>query len=149
MDVVAIEEKQYCIAVLGINVSGKTECEVLNYLDTAKAGNSSLMESLASIFERYALQGRHGVTKSMFHEANSEHDIWQFRKGDHRIFCFRDPDEKRLVLLTHGNIKSGKKANKADVLRAIEMRRVYLVEKKAGNLRRRTLTEVLEEQSGD
>jgi len=149
VDVITIEKKQYSIAVLGINVSGKTECEVLNYMDTAKAGSSSLMESLASIFERYALQGRHGVTKNMFHGANSDHDIWQFRKGNHRIFCFRDPDEKSLVLLTHGNIKSGKKANKTDVLRAIEMRKVYLVEKEAGNLRRKTLKEVLKEQSHD
>lgn len=148
MDVVALEKKQYCVAVLGENVSGITRSAVLDYMNTEKVGGSStLMVSFAAVFESYANRGRNGVTKKMFHEANKEEDIWQFRKGNHRIFCFRDPDEKRLILLTHGNIKSGKKVNRKDVKRAVELRNSYLAEKKKGNLRRRSIQEVLEEES--
>ena len=147
MDVIVLEEKQYCVAVLGKNVSGKTESDVMNYLADEKAGNCSLTEALAPIFEMYAQRGRNGVTTSMFHEVSKENGIWQFRKGNHCIFFFKDPECKRLVLLTHGNRKTGRKVDKSDVRQAVRMRDLYLEQKRLGKLRKRTLLEVSEENA--
>jgi len=112
-----------------------------------KAGKCPLADALRPIFQLYAEKGRDGVTASMFHEANKKDGIWQFRKGDYRIFCFKDPEKKKLILLTHGVRKTTRKAKKSEVDRAIRMRDVYLECKRTGQLRTRTISEVEKEYS--
>ncbi len=147
MDLITLEDRQYAVGVLGKAVNGKTESELMEYLATEKIGNASLAQAFGPMFEQYAEYGRDGVTKKMFHEASSEHNIWQFKKGNYRLYCFKDPAEKRLIVLCHGALKRSKKAKKADIENAIQVRDRYIDQKRRGLLRRRTLKEVEAEAS--
>lgn len=149
MDVVTIEGKQFTVAAIGENVSGKTLSPVMEYLASEKVKVTSLADAFRPIFQMYAERGRNGVTAKMFHEASKEDGIWQFSKGNHRIFCFKDDDKKQLILLSHGARKTTRKADKSEVERAVRTRDLYLERKRAGQIRYRTLKEVIEEQGND
>lgn len=105
-------------------------CPALKFLRDAPDNLRGSARGFRVLFERYAEQGRQGVTAEQFHEANKEHGIWEFIKGRLRVFCFQDDD--RLVVLTHGALK---KSDKAKVSEAISAKRRYLEAKAEGLLK--------------
>ena len=146
MDIIILEGGAYTVAALGHSSLGKTESAVMEYLACETIGNKPLVEALRSIFQMYAEKGRDGVTASMFHEANKAQQIWQFSKGNHRIYCFKDPDEKKLLLLGHGCRKTSKKVKRSDLKQVISLRDQYLKAKQLHNLRQLTLEQLLRQE---
>ncbi len=70
----------------------------------------------------------------MLHHANNAEGILEFIKGDLRLFCFEDSDD-RLIVLTSGTIKKRKKADKSEVDRAVRVKREYLAAKQQGRIK--------------
>lgn len=70
----------------------------------------------------------------MFHLANQEEGIWEFRKGPLRIFCFMDHPE-HLTILTHGIVKKSQTIRKQDINAAIYLKKQYLIAKQAGKIK--------------
>jgi len=73
------------------------------------------------------------LTDATFHEASRENDIWEFIKGQLRIYCFKDSNGQ-VVILSHGIIKKSQKAKKQDIERAVTLREQYLKAKDNGTL---------------
>lgn len=125
-----IEKGRYSVAVT-IEQSG--HCEVLDFLKNIPPNYQSSAKGFRSLFERYAKGGRQLLTESLFHEANKENDIWEFIKGQLRIYCFKD-DRGQLVILSHGIVKKSQKAKKQDIEKAFKLREEYLKAKEKGEI---------------
>jgi phage-related protein len=86
------------------------------------------------LFERYAALGRQGLTSPLFHEAGADGRIWEFVKGQLRVYCFKD--DNGLVILTHGAVKRTQTTATADLDRAMRARAAYLSAKALGRITR-------------
>jgi hypothetical protein len=85
----------------------------------AKEGQYSASAlAFKSIFKRYA--GGEQLPSVLFHEANKEKKVWEFIKGDLRVFCFKD--SRGSLMLTGACIKKGQKADTSEVERAARAR---------------------------
>lgn len=115
-----------------------TNYPVLNELMEFSQGNyEAQVTGLVEMFETYSKVGQSGLTLKQFHHADNNHDIYQFRRGDIRVMCFKD--EGGLVLLCSAKLKGGTKADKKQVKKAIKLKSEYFREKGANNLNRETL----------
>ena len=112
--------------------SHRGECEVLEFLRTVPSDMAAHAKGMRSLFGRYAQRGRANLTTEMFHEADKQEGIWEFRKGRLRIFCFMD--DGRLVIATHGAVKKTQKADRQEIARAVEIKRRYFADKAVGNI---------------
>lgn len=70
------------------------------------------------VFKRYAAGEQ--LPSALFHEANKEKKVWEFIKGDLRVFGFKD--SRGSIMLTGACIKKGQKADPAEVERASRAR---------------------------
>ena len=59
-------------------------------------------------------------------------DIWEFIKGRLRVFWFYD--QGRVVVCTHGLVKSTQRTPKSDIERAVHVKELYFLAKEQGNL---------------
>jgi hypothetical protein len=84
----------------------------------SQAQYSASAMGFKALLERFARGDR--LPAESFHEANKEKRVWEFVKGDLRLFCFRDRCGN--VVLTHGIVKKGQKADKHEVERANQAR---------------------------
>lgn len=97
------------------------QCEVLEFLidkipkppvagEKKKKGQyGAAARGLLALIQLYSNEGRAGVNNSdLFHEADKATNLWEFIKGDLRVYC-RIDKEGRLVLLTGALIKKGNK----------------------------------------
>jgi hypothetical protein len=75
---------------------------------------------MKAVFEFYA-SGRH-LPSALFHEVDKQEKIYEFIKGDLRMFCFVLSGG---IVLTHGAIKKSQKVDKAEVARAVAARKNF------------------------
>jgi hypothetical protein len=130
---VILKRKSYTVAAYI-----KEDGDVIQALDELKglgAKYSGSAKGVASLFKLYAEHGRlrpYGLTKEQMHHANYDPDIFEFIKGDVRVFCFIDGN---MAVLTNSGLKKGQKANKKDVAKAIKIYRQYDEDRALGNIR--------------
>lgn len=121
-----IESGSYEVwAIHQISEGYKSNCPVMEFLQT-RAFEKQYQASafgFRSLFQRYADKGRRGVTAELFHEVDSKNDIWEFVKGDLRIFCFT---RKNAIILTHGAIKKSQKVDPKEVSAAVRAKNLFL-----------------------
>lgn len=127
MDIIELEKGEYTVAAIADTAGGTLSSPVLDFLEQLPGDLQASAAGFGPLFERYAQLGRRGVTTANFHEANKEEGIWEFIKGRIRIYCFKDPSKKSLVLLTNGAIKKTQRAHRADIKAAIKARDEYLL----------------------
>lgn len=108
-------------------------CEVLKFLSEIAPNHQASAKGFKPLFRRYAEDGRQRLTTDTFHHANAELDIWEFIKGQLRVYCFRDADDQ-LIILSHGVVKKTQKAKSQDIQRAVSLRQRYLTAKQEGIL---------------
>ena len=142
MDIVMLQEGQYRVAALTEKDRSGISIPALDFLESQSRSGDKAADGFRSLFELYSERGRQGVTADQFHEVDSKHNIWRFRKGRLRIYCFRDPDERSLILLTQGALKKSQRTDKADVQGAVRMKERYLDDKLAGLNRYRNVEEI-------
>lgn len=133
MRLLVIEKRHWTVAAC---IDEKNlEASVLNFLATQPPNLQASAAGFKALFERFAEQGRRGLTADMFHEASKQFGIWEFVKGQLRVYCFMDGGD-RLVILSHGIVKKTQKAKKRDVERAAAVRDRYLQAIDSGTLER-------------
>jgi len=71
------------------------------------------VRGLKTMFVRYSELGRQGFTSESLHEVDKSRSVYEFVKGDLRIFCFFPGDGA--VVLTNGCIKKGNKVDQSAV----------------------------------
>ena len=85
---------------------------------------SAAVNGFLALWERIPLEGPRRFGTDLYHRVDHEHDIYEFIKGDLRLYCFEA--EGRLVVCSHVDKKSTQKTKDRDKQRAIELRRRYL-----------------------
>ncbi len=125
---------RYTVIALIEDGNGGDECRVLDFLTDASSQYSGSVKGLKVLFQRYGQLGRNGLTTELFHEVSKNEQIWEFIKGDLRVFCFKDPHDGSVVVLSHAIIKKGRKTKESDVTKAKSARNVYLAAKVSGKL---------------
>lgn len=89
-------------------------------------------KGLKSLFVRYAKTGTQDLTSEMFHEADKEEGIMEFKRGRLRVYCFLDGG--RIVVLSHAIVKKSQKTDKRDVEKAKRLKDAYFSAKADGTL---------------
>lgn len=108
------------------------ESAALRFLSNAAPNTQAAAKGFRALFRRYAEAGRSKLTAELFHEVDNENGIWEFVRGQLRVFCFMDGG--RLLILTHGTVKKTKKVDRQEVARAIRRKEAYLAEKSSGRI---------------
>jgi len=98
------------------------ESQVMTYLEAQSKRGDKATKGFRALFRRYAELGPTNVPKEAFHEVDRNAKIWEFIKGDHRVFCFR---RDNVVVLTNAAMKKTQKVDPAEVKKAIAARTVY------------------------
>ena len=108
-----------------LGVMNGDECEAENFLRDGEATTQSSREGLASILQYIADNGLQNTPSAWVHEANKREKIYEFIKGDLRLFFFKG-NGNRIAVCTAGVLKKGGKANKAAVAKATEFKDEYI-----------------------
>lgn len=109
--------------VLAAEVRGLFPAEDFISDDAADYGKSraGLHEMLSYVADR----GLQGVPSAWFHEANKQLRIYEFKKGDLRLFFFKG-NGNDIAVCTCGTVKKGRKADAASVQLSARCRESYL-----------------------
>lgn len=130
-----IERKHYTVAVyVNVDAQGVVSIpafEELRALGRKYAGSAEGFKSLFKVYSEHGRMHPYGVTMEQMHHANYDPDIYEFRKGDVRLFCIRDG---KMVILTNAGIKHGDAAHPPDVNKAKKIAEIYFADKDKGNI---------------
>lgn len=89
----------------------------------ARSGDKcATAKGFKGLFDRYANAGFQQLTTDLLHEVDKTEKIYEFIRGDLRIFCFFDGEK---VILSHGAVKKGQKVDQQEVARAIANKNEY------------------------
>lgn len=114
-----LSKKRFRVA----SVDEKNAENVETFLHDASTQWPAHAKGCYALFDRYAEYGRQGMMADWFHEADKQCEIWQFKKGRLRVYCFLD--EGDLIILTHGSIKKSQKADSKQVEKAVKLKIQY------------------------
>lgn len=91
------------------------------------------LKGFGALLRKVQEHGPTCLSSDVCHEADSNESIYQFRKGDYRLFWFYD--QGSVIICSHISRKKGNKTSKKDKERAIGFRRNYFSAKESGTLR--------------
>lgn len=100
------------------------DCETDDFLNRGQDYLSS-RQGLQLMLAHVAKHGLSEIPAAWFHEANKNEKIYEFIKGDLRLFFFKG-DGRRIAVCTTGVLKKGRKADKSAVAKAIKLRAIYI-----------------------
>lgn len=100
--------------------------DVLVWLHGLPQDMQGSAKGFKALFDRYAADGTQNLSKALFHQVDTEHQIWEFIKGRLRIFCFMDGG--KLLILTHGVVKKSQKVDPSAVASAVVLKARYMKE---------------------
>jgi len=110
----------------------------LNEQSNISHRHASYTRGLRTLMERYANEGRQGLTTDQCHLADKKEGIWEFRRGRLRIyFVMVDASggQGQIVLLSHGIIKKHQKTKVRDKEEAKQLRNAYNLAMADGRLK--------------
>lgn len=108
--------------VVAVMENGNCAAEL--FLADGEASTKSARTGLVQMLERVAELGLQNVPNAWSHEVNKREQIYEFIKGPLRLFYFKG-EGRQIAVCTTGVRKSGKKADKAAIARAVKMRAAY------------------------
>lgn len=100
------------------------ECPAEEFLIENQTYHSA-RNGLVVMLGHVADKGLIGVSPKWFHEASKRDKVYEFTKGDLRLFFFKG-NGRDIAVCVSGVIKKGKKADKQSVARAASERSAYL-----------------------
>ncbi len=101
--------------------------EVIGIIEDFKNAESSYKKSIEgfrALFERLSVKGRGNLPHKCFHKPDSNDNLYQFIKGDLRLLCFFN-EKGDAVILSHYEIKKGKKLSDQALNKARKLRDQY------------------------
>lgn len=128
MKVKVLAEHQYRILAV---VEGEA-CPAEDFLVLSDNYERS-RQGLLSMLQAVAELGLADVPSKWFHEASKPQRIYEFIKGDLRLFFFKG-DGRDIAVCTGGVVKKGQKADAASVALAAARRNEYMAAAQGGNL---------------
>lgn len=100
------------------------ECPADKFINNGE-DNQKARLGLQEMLGHVAEKGLAEVPSGWFHEANKKERIYEFIKGDLRLFFFKG-EGKQIAICTSGVRKKGQKADKAAVAKAADSRKTYI-----------------------
>jgi len=113
------EEDYTVVAVIANN-----DCPAEDFILKGEESTRAAREGLLLMLTQVAKVGLGGVSSKWFHEASKKSEIYEFIRGPLRLFFFKGIDGQ-IAVCTSGVRKTGRKADKAAVKKAGEMRKAY------------------------
>lgn len=104
-------------------VSG-TLCESAEFISTGEATTAASRAGLAVMLKHVAKNGLQGLPAAWTHLVDQEEKIYEFIKGDLRLFFFKG-HRNQIAVCTSGVMKKRQKVDKAAVARAIVSKNAY------------------------
>jgi phage-related protein len=105
------------------------ECDLIEFLDSLGANLQGDGDHMLSLLERVSINGPPRNTE-ICHQI--QNDLWEFIKGRLRVLWFYD--KGRIVVCTHGFVKSSPKTPKAEIAKATTVRAQYFAAKARNDL---------------
>lgn len=107
-----------------VGVMEGDQCPAEDFLTEGEQATAASRAGLLHMLQHVAENGLHGSPSAWYHEANKKWGIYEFKKGDLRLFFFKG-ENGDIAVCTSGVLKKGQKADKAAVTRAHEWRVAY------------------------
>lgn len=108
-----------------IAVKEGERCPAEDFLMQGEKTTAAHRAGLVRFIQEIARNGLQQVPSAWWHEANKEHGIYELIKGPLRLFFFKGINGD-IAVCTDGTRKSGQKADKAKVQKAIQYKKAYL-----------------------
>ncbi len=102
------------------------ECPAEQFLITGESATKASRIGLFSMLQFVAERGLHAAPAAWHHEVNKEQGIYEFKKGDLRLFFFKG-SEGTIAVCTTGILKKGQKVDAASVSKAARLKSEYEV----------------------
>lgn len=100
------------------------------------------VERMLAVFDFIASRGRQQAAR-LFHEANKDTHIYEFTKGDLRVYFAFMTELGQICLCSHSIRKKRTKAASSDIHRAVAVRERFLAAQRSGSL------QIVERKRGD
>lgn len=107
-------------------------CELIDYLDMIPANLESSKSQLLNIFEFVHEHGPMKLSQARSHWADEDNRVYEFVANRLRVLWFYD--ESKLVICSHGFLKTTPKTPKKQSRKAALLRNRYFEEKVLGSL---------------
>lgn len=107
-------------------VTSDGACELLSDLEALAADKKtkSTAAGFAALWSKIPNEGPHQLGTDLYHQLDSKHSIYEFRKRNHRILCFQAGG--RIIICSHIMLKTKRKVPKSEIGRAIKLRNDFL-----------------------
>lgn len=109
-------------------------CPVLAFLLQGEASTEASRQGLLEMLMRVAELGFQGIPSKWTHEANKQEQIYEFVKGDLRLFFFKGAG-RQVAVCTAGVMKKGQKADKGMVNLSASIKSKYFSALQLGTLK--------------
>ena len=129
MELTIIFSDKYSVAA----VSKDSVCKVTDFLQELENTYQANAEGLFDVMERVSTNGLDQLPYSLSHFVDKKEKIYEFIKGDLRLFYFKGHDNL-LVICTSVVIKKTQKVDKKQVDLAIRLKLEYLQSVKDGTI---------------
>lgn len=108
-----------------VGVMDGDECPAEDFLLSGEASTRASRIGLIQMIQYVATDGLQGTPAGWWHEASKADGVYEFRKGDLRLFFFKGVGGE-IAVCTCGVVKKGSKADKAAVSKAARLRQEYM-----------------------
>ncbi|HET6805984.1 MAG TPA: type II toxin-antitoxin system RelE/ParE family toxin [Frateuria sp.] len=106
-------------------------------LDQYRANGGPIAKAATQMLALFAVVADNGRMRSvrLFHEANKKESLYEFRKGDMRVYFFFSSDSGEVFICSHAIYKKQQTTHQRDVSRAVALRDQIKAAKAAGKFR--------------
>lgn len=108
-------------------------CPAESFIAEGEAAYEASRYGLADILQRVAEQGLDVLSSKQTHEVDKRRKIYEFIKGDLRLFYFKGQGNV-IVVCVAGVVKKGQKVDKKAVTQAAKWKDAYEAAMRNGNL---------------
>lgn len=129
MELTVLSTDKFTVAA----VSKDGKCSAMDFITNLESCYEASGVGLLDIIERVSADGLESLPKSLCHVVNKNEKIFEFIKGDLRLFFFKG-NNNLLVICTTGVIKKSNKVDERHVNKAINYQNAYLFAVKQNTL---------------
>ncbi len=117
--------------VLGV-MDGDT-CPAEEFLHRGEESTRASREGLLIFLKEVAKNGLHNVPSAWMHEVDKRNKIFEFKKGDLRLFFFKG-ENGQIAVCTSAIVKKSQKVDRASVAYAANLKGEYMIKIKSGEI---------------
>ena len=129
MDLIYLVKGKFSVlAEIRKNQDGTEFIPIIEQFQNAENNHKASIDGFTKLFDLYSKNGPTGLTYNWFHKPGDQgENLYQFIKGRLRLLCFYNENEDA-VILSHYEIKQGRKLSEKVLNRARKIRTRYYLE---------------------